>query len=66
MLNVKPNCYGILQHLRKAIRCSKKKSFLMFDGVSDHQDLSSAYHWTGQLSAVLSVQNGTGLSVRKL
>lgn len=38
----------------------------MFGGVSDHQDRSSAYHWTGQLSAVLRVQNGTGLSVRKL
>lgn len=38
----------------------------MFGGVSDHQDLSSTYHGTGQLSAGLRVQNGTGLSVRKL
>lgn len=67
MLNVKPNCNGIVQHLRKAICCSKKRnSFLMLGGVSDHQDLSSTYHGMGQPSAVLRVHNGTGLSVRKL
>lgn len=65
MINVNLNCNDILQHLRKVICCSKN-SLLMFDGVSDHQDLSSTYHRAGQLSAVLRAQNGTGLSVRKL
>lgn len=65
MLSVKPNCNGILEHLRKVRRCSKN-SFLMSGGVSNHQELSSTYHWVGHLSAVLRAQNGTGLSVRKL
>lgn len=62
MLDVKPNCNGILQPLRKVIML-QWKFIWMFGGLSD-QDLSSTYHWVGQLSAFLRAKNGTGSSIQ--